>query len=160
MNRVLIESPFAGNVETNVRYARACVRDCLKRGESPIASHLLYTQEGILNDGDPDERKLGINAGLEWLIVANKSVVYVDLGISLGMSEGIKRARELGVQVEYRTLEKTRTNKIEVERLNEVKILKKAALFKEPVEFECVKYMVVSYEQVTDTRFIFELMKV
>ena len=42
MRRVILESPYAGNVEENVAYARAAVRDSLLRGEAPIASHLLY----------------------------------------------------------------------------------------------------------------------
>ena len=44
-----------GHVEENVAYARAAVRDSLLRGESPIASHLLYTQPGILKDSVSDE---------------------------------------------------------------------------------------------------------
>lgn len=44
MRLVILESPYAGNIEKNVAYARACVRDSLSRGEAPIASHLLYTQ--------------------------------------------------------------------------------------------------------------------
>ncbi len=59
MRRVIIESPYAGDVETNVRYARACVRDSLLHGEAPIASHLLYTQEGVLRDEVPEERRWG-----------------------------------------------------------------------------------------------------
>ena len=46
MRQVIFESPYAGNVEENVAYARAAVRDSLLRGELPIASHLLYTQPG------------------------------------------------------------------------------------------------------------------
>ena len=53
MERVIIESPFAGDVDRNLRYARAAMRDCLLRGESPYASHLLYTQPGVLNDDIP-----------------------------------------------------------------------------------------------------------
>src|SRR5690606_3550939 len=40
---VILESPYAGNIDLNIDYARAAVRDSLSRGESPIASHLLYT---------------------------------------------------------------------------------------------------------------------
>ena len=47
MVRVILESPYAGDIERNVKYARMAVRDSLSRGEAPIASHLLYTQEGI-----------------------------------------------------------------------------------------------------------------
>ena len=101
---VLVESPYAGDVDRNVRYARACMRDCLKRGEAPFASHLLYTQPGVLDDLVPDERALGIEAGLAWGTMADKTVVYTDLGISRGMELGIVRARAAGRCVEMRTL--------------------------------------------------------
>lgn len=39
MRRVIIESPYHGNVERNLRYLRACLRDSLLRGEAPFASH-------------------------------------------------------------------------------------------------------------------------
>ena len=104
MKLVIIESPFAGDIETNIRYARACVRDSLMRGEAPIASHLLYTQEGILSDDIPAERQHGIDAGLAWRAVANASVVYTDLGVSKGMEYGIAAAASAGVEVIYRTL--------------------------------------------------------
>lgn len=61
---VIIESPFAGEVEENIKCARQCLRDSILRGEVPFASHLLYTQEGVLDDDDPYERELGINLGL------------------------------------------------------------------------------------------------
>ena len=105
MPLVIIESPFAGDVETNIRYARACMRDSLERGESPFAMHLLYTQEGILDDAIPEERNLGIEAGLAWGKYASKTVVYTDLGISSGMEKGIQRARREGRDIEYRELE-------------------------------------------------------
>lgn len=76
-------------------------------GESPIASHLLYTQPGILNDADPAdpaERQWGIDAGLAWRKVAHASVVYEDLGISKGMAYGIAQAVERGIPIEYRKI--------------------------------------------------------
>lgn len=105
MRLVILESPFAGDVARNIEYARLCVRDSLGRGEAPIASHLLYTQPGILNDDDPLERKWGIDAGLSWRRVAEASVVYTDLGISLGMEYGIAAASAAGIPVEYRKLD-------------------------------------------------------
>lgn len=106
MNRpvVIIESPYAGDIDKNVAYARAAMRDCLLRGEAPYASHLLYTQPGVLRDEVPDERKLGIEAGFEFRLLATKTVVYQDLGISKGMEWGIKNSEERGVPVEYRSL--------------------------------------------------------
>lgn len=102
---VIIESPFAGDIEKNIRFARACVRDSLEKGEAPLASHLLYTQEGILRDGVPEERNWGIEAGLAWGKKAQKTIVYTNLGISSGMKKGIERAIEEGREVEYRELE-------------------------------------------------------
>lgn len=104
MRRVIIESPYAGDVERNEQYARACMADCLKRGESPYASHLLYTQPGVLDDTIPEERQLGIDAGLTWGDVADAVVVYTDLGVSGGMRYGIERHEAAGRTVEYRRL--------------------------------------------------------
>lgn len=104
MTPVILESPYAGDVDRNVRYARACMRDCLRRGEAPYASHLLYTQQGVLMDEYPDERKLGIEAGFAWRSVAEKTVVYMDEGISGGMQQGIEHARKAGHVIEYRSL--------------------------------------------------------
>jgi len=104
MRRVILESPYAGDIEANVDYARACVRDGLSRGEAPIASHLLYTQPGILKDEVRDERQWGIDAGLAWATAAEATVVYIDRGISNGMKYGIANAFANGRPVEYRTI--------------------------------------------------------
>ena len=62
MKRVLIESPYAGEVERNQMYARFCSHySVTSYNESPYASHLYFTQEFILDDLIPEERKLGIN---------------------------------------------------------------------------------------------------
>jgi hypothetical protein len=104
MRRVIVESPYAGEIKANEAYARACLRDCLKRGEAPLASHLLYTQLGVLDDTITEERVLGILAGFAWGAVAEASVVYVDRGVSDGMRKGIAAAEALGRPVEYRNL--------------------------------------------------------
>jgi len=105
MPLVLIESPYAGDVDTNLKFARACMRDSLNRRESPFAMHLLYTQEGILDDDNPEERNWGIEAGLAWGQHACKTVVYTNLGITPGMETGIQRAKEEGREIEYRILD-------------------------------------------------------
>lgn len=103
MRLVIIESPLAGDFERNKAYARACMADCLSKGEAPYASHLLYDQPGIL-DTVPAERELGITAGLEWGRMADATVVYTDLGISHGMGRGIEHATLEGRPIEYRTI--------------------------------------------------------
>lgn len=105
MPLVLIESPFAGDIKTNLKFARACMRDSLYSGEAPFAMHLLYTQAGILNDDIPEERKWGMEAGFTWGKHATKTVVYTNLGITPGMELGIQRAQAEGREIEYRELE-------------------------------------------------------
>lgn len=104
MRRVIVESPFAGNIPLNVAYARLCIADCLRRGEAPIASHLLHTQPGILDDNDPAERAKGMAAGFAWTAVAQAVAVYTDFGISAGMRRGIEAAERAFVPVEYRQI--------------------------------------------------------
>lgn len=105
---VVLESPYAAatqeEFDKNKAFARACLRDCLSRNESPIASHLLLTQQGVLDDNDPDQRKVGIGAGHAWTAVADAVVVYTDLGISAGMRAGITVAEAHRKEIIYRVL--------------------------------------------------------
>ena len=101
---VIIESPYAGDIKRNIIYARACVKDSLLRGEAPLASHLLYTQENILNDNIEEQRLLGIKAGLAWLKVADKHVFYIDYGYSKGMEYARQFAIENNIDMEERKI--------------------------------------------------------
>ena len=102
---VIIESPYAGEISANTKYARRAMRDSLGRGEYPIASHLLYTQPGILNDDNPSERLWGIEAGLAWRKVAARAVFYVDRGWSSGMEAARLLYESEGFQFEERRIE-------------------------------------------------------
>ena len=106
MIRVVIESPYTGDVERNLAYLRACMKDALARGEAPYASHALYTQPGVLDDSVPKERALGIEAGDLWGKCAEVTIVYGDLGVTPGMRLGVERARRDGRPVDYRLLGK------------------------------------------------------
>lgn len=99
---VIIESPFAGDVELNTEYARAAMRDSLMRDEAPIASHLLYTQPGVLDDTKPDERIRGISAGLAWSRTAEAAVFYTDLGWSAGMWLALEHYERVNLPFELR----------------------------------------------------------
>lgn len=122
--RVVVESPyggdtFDGHIAENVAYAMRCVLDALKRDEAPIASHLLFTQRGLLHDSDRSHRELGIAAGHAWIPVADRVVVYVDRGISSGMEAGIRMAVAAGVSVDFRTLEVAGLDEARVAELRE-----------------------------------------
>lgn len=102
MPRVVIESPYAGNVDENLKYARLCAVDCLRRGEAPYASHLITTQ--FLDDNNSEERKVGMSVGFAWGEVCDYVVVYTDLGISNGMIQGTEVAAKNGKQIFLRKL--------------------------------------------------------
>lgn len=101
---VILESPYAGDIDRNIKYARACVRHSILLGEAPIASHLLYTQPGILRDEVMHERELGIAMGLAWLQRADLHVFYTDYGMSRGMTHAEEISKASGVRVEHRCL--------------------------------------------------------
>jgi hypothetical protein len=91
-------------IKRNIEYAQAAMLDCLrKHNEAPFASHLLYTQ--VLDDKVKEDRALGIEAGLLWGAQAEKTVIYIDLGVTEGMRQGIARARKEGRPVENREIE-------------------------------------------------------
>jgi hypothetical protein len=114
---IVLESPFKTCTITlsptsrylieeneNIRYGRACMRDCLLRGEGVFGSHLLYTLPGALDDSIQEERELGIQAGFAVGQFAERRVFYVDRGITSGMAWGLQAARELGQTCEARRL--------------------------------------------------------
>jgi len=111
MKKVIVESPYKGNVKINEMYAEFAMRDCLTNyNESPFASHLLYTRKYVLRDRIAEERKLGIEAGFCWRDVAEKTVFYSDLGMSNGMSKGKKDCEEKSKPFEVRELPKNLWN--------------------------------------------------
>jgi len=97
---VVVESPHAPPADASPRdrylasarhraYLAAALADCLGRGEAPFASHAIYTLPNVLDDTIPAERARGIAAGLAWARVAWRRVLYLDLGCSRGMYEGM-----------------------------------------------------------------------
>jgi len=102
MRLVYICSPYAGNVESNVRFAKAACRYAMKQGYAPVAVHLLYPQ--ILNDAVPSERKAGIRIGLRVLASCEELWACGDT-ISHGMSCEIAKAGRLGIPVRYLSAE-------------------------------------------------------
>lgn len=101
MKLVVIESPYAGDTEDNIEYVKFCMLDCMRRGEAPFASHLLYTQ--VLDDLDLDQREYGLRAGWAWMDRAELVAVYIDRGISPGMMRGMNHAFFKGISVEFRS---------------------------------------------------------
>ena len=58
---VYIASPYAGDVEGNVTFAKAACRYAAAKGYTPVAVHLMYPQ--FLDDRVPKEREAGLKMG-------------------------------------------------------------------------------------------------
>lgn len=84
------------------RYLQCAMLNALSLGEAPLATHALFAASNILDDADPADRELGMNAGMRWYAYANYVVVYADYGISTGMQLGIDMATALCKPVHYR----------------------------------------------------------
>jgi len=99
---VIIESPYKGDWVRNLSYLELCIQDSFSRGEVPFASHGFYTR--FLDDNKPEQRKQGMLAGFEIMRRADLVAVYLDLGVSDGMREGISFAEKRNVPVVMRYL--------------------------------------------------------
>ncbi len=83
-NLCYICSPYRGEVERNKKYARELTRLALDNGFCPVTVHLYLTE--VTDDNIPEERRLGMDAGMEIL----KNCKYILIGGRHGISEGMK----------------------------------------------------------------------
>lgn len=86
---IYICSPYRGEVERNLQYARELTRIALDNDFVPITPHLYLTQ--AVNDEVPKEREKGMMAGKELL----KHCKYILIGSKYGLSEGMLEEIEL-----------------------------------------------------------------
>jgi hypothetical protein len=103
---VILESPFSAPTPEakaeNIYYAKMAMHDAIMHGEAPYLSHLLYTL--VLDDDDPEQRAMGLALAHAWLQRADYMVVYVDRGVSQGMTLAIALATKLGKPIHHRLL--------------------------------------------------------
>lgn len=90
MKRVFICSRYGGDIDDNVRRAKAMCKRVADRGDAPYAPHLLCPR--FLNEESRNERNTGILIGLEFLSVCHEMLVDTSRGISEGMSTEIAYA--------------------------------------------------------------------
>lgn len=93
---IYIASPYAGDIEKNVAFARRACRHAIHQGYIPIAVHLLYPQ--MLDDSDPAERERGLRLGQQLLRRCDELWVCGDR-ISSGMAREISEANHLSIPV-------------------------------------------------------------
>jgi len=96
MKVIYIASPYAGDVEKNIEFAKRACRHVITEGHAFFAPHLLYPQ--FLNDADPAERQAGLSMGLAVLPHCDELWCYGNR-ISQGMHLEIEEAERLGIPV-------------------------------------------------------------
>ena len=97
---VYICSPYAGDVEANIKAALGYSRFAVDKGYIPIAPHLLFPQ--FLNDANPAERQLGLFFGNALMSKCSEVWVFGET-ISAGMKAEILRAKWKDYRLRYFT---------------------------------------------------------
>ena len=97
MHRAYICSPLGGNVSVNIENAKRYARYIFKCGMAPVIPHFYAL---ILDDEIPDERKLGMQAGISLLWVCDEVWVFGNQ-ITDGMKKEIRFAEKLNIKVRY-----------------------------------------------------------
>ena len=97
---VYICSPYAGEIEKNVKAAQEYRRFAVEKGYIPIAPHLLFPQ--FLNDANPKERQLGLFFGNALMSKCSEVWVFGS-HISAGMEAEINRAKWKNYRLRYFT---------------------------------------------------------
>ena len=104
MKLIYVASPFSGDVEKNIEYAKNACRTVMDSGPAFFAPHLLYPS--FLDDTVPEERKLGMDMGLAALERCDELWAFGPR-ISNGMAAEIANAEHLGIPVRRMELEET-----------------------------------------------------
>ena len=82
---VYIASPYAGDVEGNVAFAKAACRYAAAKGYTPVAVHLMYPR--FLDDRVPEEREAGLKMG-QRILAACEEIWLCGERMSAGMKGG------------------------------------------------------------------------
>ena len=93
---VYICSPYSGEIEYNLSRARGYCRLAVSKGYIPLAPHLHYPQ--FMDDGDSEQRKLGLFFALVWLGKCDEIWVFGSR-ISEGMARELETAERRSILI-------------------------------------------------------------
>jgi len=97
MKKVYIAAPLGGDVSDNIERAKKYAKFAFECGMAPVIPHFYAL---ILDDSVPEQRALGMKAGLSLIWFADE--VWCFSGrVTPGMKAEIKLARQLNVKVRY-----------------------------------------------------------
>lgn len=96
MKIIFVSSPYAGDVEKNIEFAKQACHYVIATGNAFFCPHLLYPQ--VLDDFNLEERKLGMEMAKQILLTCDELWAFGDK-ISHGMFEEIEYARQHNISL-------------------------------------------------------------
>ncbi|MFI3255258.1 MAG: DUF4406 domain-containing protein [Eubacteriales bacterium] len=96
MKFIYVASPYAGDVEKNVTFAKDACEFTRQQGHAFFAPHLFYTQ--LLDDSVPEQREQGLKMGITALDRSDELWVF-GRTISTGMKKEIEYAQKKGIPI-------------------------------------------------------------
>lgn len=94
MKKVYICSPLGGDVEHNLRQAKRYTEYALKCGTAPVVPHFYAL---CIDDGIPEEREMGMAAGLSLLWYCDEMWIFGD-EVTEGMRAEIQFCENLNIR--------------------------------------------------------------
>lgn len=99
---IVFEAPINMHNEEHLDYIKDIIADCISKGEAPLNTYLLLN--GCLDLCNPVNLSIANKMKESWGLLAKKTVVYSDFGVSDEMINGITDAVARGREVEFRRL--------------------------------------------------------
>lgn len=93
---IYVASPYAGDIEKNVEFAKSACRAVVRAGHVFYAPHLMLPS--LYSDDIPDERQISLDIGLYMIPKCDELWVF-GTRISRGMKGEIEEANRLGIPV-------------------------------------------------------------
>ena len=115
---VFVESPCSGDVDRNLRYLMLCGIDAFARGEMPVATHSFMTAHpaathyfvsDYADQWDVFSRGEAIQRGQMLRHRCDRTVFYVDFGMSRGMKAAMQYCTDNNLPYEVRLVDVERT---------------------------------------------------
>lgn len=97
MKKVYICSPLGGNVKENIEQAKQYAKYALMCGMAPVVPHFYAL---CLDDNKPDERAIGMAAGMALLWFCDELWVFGDM-ITEGMQHEFNFCMNLNIKIRY-----------------------------------------------------------
>lgn len=97
MKKVYICSPLGGNVKENIEQAKQYAKYALMCGMAPVVPHFYAL---CLDDNKPDERAIGMAAGMALLWFCDELWVFGDM-MTEGMQHEVNFCMNLNIKIRY-----------------------------------------------------------